>query len=144
MNALTDIALGTASSAASKAIVPWLCLAAIMALGSAGAAGMYAGYEVANARYADEQKKLLVAFAEASTAQKEALKESRRRGDEATGMFLQELRAMTIVNTTINKEVQREIQRTVYTDCKLPDSGAALLIQHVDDVNLKLLESDQP
>lgn len=144
MSALTDLALGTASSATSKAILPWLCLAALLALGSAGAAGMYAGYEVANARYADGQKKLMEAFAEASTAQKEALKESRRRGDEATGVFLKELRAMTIVNTTVNKEVQREIQRTVYTDCKLPDSGAALLIQHVEDVNLKLMESDKP
>lgn len=143
MSVITEIALGTASSAAKKAILPWLFLAAILALGVSFVAGMYGGYEIANARHAADQQKLVTAFAEASTAQKEALKESRQRGDEATGIFLTELRGMTVVNTTINKEVQREVERTVYTDCKLPDSGADLLLRHVNAVNLQLLESDK-
>jgi hypothetical protein len=143
MSAITDIALGTASSAVKKTILPWLFLAAILALGSSGAAGMYAGYEISSARHAEDQKRLLEAYAEASNAQKEALKEARQRGDEAAGIFLSELRGMTIVNTTINKEVRREVEKTIYTDCKLPDSGAELLQRHVNEVNLKLLESDK-
>lgn len=143
MSVITDIALGTASSAAKKAILPWLFLAGIMALGASGATGMYAGYEIAAGRHAEDQKKLLEATAQTSEALKEALKEARQRGDEATGVFLAELRGMKVVNTTINKEVQTEVQKLVYTDCVLPDSGVELLQRHVDMVNMRLLESDK-
>jgi hypothetical protein len=143
MSAITDIALGTASSATKKAILPWLILAGVMALGASGASGMYAGYEIATARHADDQKKLLQASADTADALKEALKEARQRGDDATGVFLEELRGMRVVNTTINKEVQTEVQKLVYTDCVLPDSGVELLQRHVDMVNMRLLESDK-
>lgn len=143
MSVVTDLALGTASSAVKKTVLPWLVLAAVLALGTSGTAGMYAGYEIATGRHAEDQKKILEATAQTSEALKEALKESRQRGDEATGVFLAELRGMKVINTTINKEVQTEVQKLIYTDCVLPDSGVELLQRHVDEVNLRLLESDK-
>jgi hypothetical protein len=143
MSAVTDLVLGTASSATKKALLPWIALASILALGTTGAAGMYGGYEIATARLAREQHKLDQAYADASNAQKEALKQAVQRGNEAGAIFLAELRGMRVVNTTINKEVQKEVQKLIYTDCNLPDSGVDLLQRHVDEVNLRLLESDK-
>lgn len=140
---LTDLALGTASSAAKKAILPWLFLVLVLVLGATGAAGMYAGYEIAAARHAQDREQMLLGYVDAANAQKEALKEARQRGDDASARFIEELRGIKIVNTTINKEVRKETQKLVYTDCKLPDSGADLLQRHVNAVNLKLLESDK-
>ena len=139
MSIVTDLALGTASSAVKRSLLPWFLVAAMLALGSAGAAGMYGGYEIANARYAKERAALQDAQLEALKAKGEALAEATKRGDEVAGNFLAALKDMKIVNTTINNEVRKETEKLVYTDCKLPDSGADLLKKNVDAVNLRLL-----
>lgn len=143
MTVITDLALGTASSATKKAALPWLLLSVLIAIGTAGTAGLYGGYEIATARHMADQQKLVEAYAEAANAQKAALQQAIARGNESSTEFLKELRGMRIVNTTINKEVQTEVQKLIYTDCVLPDSGVDLLQRHVNEVNLRLLESDK-
>lgn len=135
MSIVTDIALGTAK----QSLLPWFILAGILALGSAGAAGMYGGYEIANARYAKDREALNTAQIDALKAKGEALEQANKRGDESAGRFLDALKGIQIVNTTITNEVRKETEKLVYTDCKLPDSGADLLKKNADAVNLRLL-----
>ena len=139
MSIVTDLAMGTATAAVKKTLLPWVIMAAILALGSAGAAGMYGGYEIANARFAADKVNLLNAHLEAAEAQRIALGQAVQRGNEASTTFLEELRGIKIVNTTITNEVRKETEKLVYTDCKLPDTGAALLKKNVDAVNMRLL-----
>jgi flagellar basal body-associated protein FliL len=139
MSAIIDIALGTASSAVKKAILPWLILAATLALGTAGAAGMYAGFEISNARHARDREALQAAQLEAMTISKDALKVAIANGNQVSGEFLAALKGIQIVNTTITNEVRKETEKLIYTDCKLPDSGADLLKRNRDSVNLRLL-----
>lgn len=138
MNLIENVA-GVAVGTAGRSLLPWFILAAILALGSAGAAGMYGGYEIANARYAKERQALQEAQLEAITAKSEALAEATKRGDAVAIDFLAALKDMRVVNTTITNEVRKETEKLVYTDCKLPDSGADLLKKNVDAVNLRLL-----
>ena len=135
MSIVTDIALGTAQ----KSLLPWFILAGILALGSAGAAGMYGGYEIANARNAKDRAELQTAQIEALTASKEALKIAITNSSQVSGEFMAALKGIQIVNTTITQEVRKETEKLVYTDCKLPDSGADLLKKNADAVNLRLL-----
>lgn len=143
MSAITDIALGTASSAVKKTVLPWLFLAAILALGTSGAAGMYAGYEISNARHAADREALLATQLEAMAMSKEALKVAITNGNQVAGEFLEALKGIQIVNTTINNEVRKETEKVIYTDCKLPDSGADLLKRNRDSVNLRLLGKEK-
>lgn len=135
MSLVTDIALGTAK----QSLLPWFILAGVLALGSAGAAGMYGGYEIANARYAKERAALQEAQLEALNAKNEALAQANKRGDDVALNFLVALKDIKVVNTTITNEVRKETEKLVYTDCKLPDSGADLLKKNRDEVNLRLL-----
>ena len=138
MSIVSDVA-GAAVGTAGRSLLPWFLLAAVLALGSAGAAGMYGGYEIATARHAKEREALQQAQLEALKAKNEALAQANKRGDDAAINFLAALRDMRVINTTINKEVEREVEKLVYTDCNLPDSGVDLLQKHVDEVNMRLL-----
>lgn len=124
----------------TRAMLPWLIVAAMLALGITGAAGMYGGYEIANARHAKDREAQLQAYADSAFAMKAALIEAVKRGDETSGTFLVALKGIQIVNTTINKEVRTETEKLIYTDCKVPDSGADLLKKNVDSVNMRLVE----
>ncbi len=138
MSLVSDV-LGATAVTATRPLLPWFILAAVLALGSAGAAGMYGGYEIANARYARDREALQQAQTDALTAKSEALELANKRGDETAGQFLTALKDMRVVNTTVNNEVRKETEKLIYTDCKLPDSGADLLKRHRDAVNLRLL-----
>ncbi|WP_443698633.1 hypothetical protein [Pseudomonas sp.] len=139
MSIVTDLAMGTASAAVKKTLLPWLLVACMLALGSVGAAGMWGGYEIANARNAKDREAILQAHIEVADAQRAAFAQAVLRGNEASTTFLEELRGIKIVNTTITNEVRKETEKLVYTDCKLPDTGAALLKKNVDAVNMRLL-----
>lgn len=119
-------------------MIPWLIVAGMLALSMTGAAGMYGGYEIATARHAQEVAALQSAQIDALNAKAEALKLAVGRGDQVASEFLQALKDLKIVNTTINKEVRTETQKLIYTDCKLPDSGADLLKSNADAVNMRL------
>lgn len=124
----------------TRSMLPWLLLGATLAMGMCGAAGMYGGYEIANARHARDREAMQQAQVDALDASRKALAISMANSAQVSGEFLQALKAIQIVNTTINKEVQRETQKLIYTDCKLPDSGADLLKKNVDSVNMLLLQ----
>jgi hypothetical protein len=49
--------------------------------------------------------------------------------------FMTKLDNIKIVNTTINNTLPKEIQKTVYTTCKLPDSGVQLLQNNIQQLN---------
>ena len=76
---------------------------------------------------------------EALQARTDQYLEAVKRGDQVAGDFYDALRNMRVVNTTINQEVRRETEKLVYTDCRLPDSGADLLGRKVDAVNMRLI-----
>lgn len=135
MSIVTDIAFGSVK----KSLLPWFILAGVLALSSAGAAGMYGGYEIANARFANEREALQTAQIDALTASKEALKIAVTNSAQVSGEFMTALKGIQIVNTTITNEVRKETEKLVYTDCKLPDTGADLLKKNRDAVNLRLL-----
>lgn len=143
MSAIIDIALGTASSAVKKAILPWLLLAALLALGATGATGMYVGSAISDARHAKDREALQASQLEAMTLSKDALKEAVTNSNRVSGEFLVALKGIQIVNTTITNEVRKETEKLIYTDCKLPDSGADLLKRNRDAVNLRLLGKEK-
>lgn len=60
--------------------------------------------------------------------------EQDRRNQISTD-FEAKLDNLHIVNTTINRNVKTEVQKQIYTDCKLPDSGVALINNTADALN---------
>lgn len=128
-----------ASFAISKALSPWLIVASVLAISVTGVAGMYAGYEIANARHARAVSELKDAQIAALKARTDQYLEAVSRGDQVAGDFYDALRNIKVVNTSITQEVRREVEKLVYTDCRLPDSGADLLSKKVDEINMRLL-----
>jgi uncharacterized protein YpuA (DUF1002 family) len=124
-----------------KAAFPWLVAACVMALSATGLAGMYGGYEIAQGRHAADQIALAQAQAVALSQAADRLREARGRGDEIADRFEGKLDNIKIENKTFNNETRVETEKLVYTDCKLPDTGADLLKRHVDSVNARLLGS---
>lgn len=60
--------------------------------------------------------------------------ETSRRND-ISQKFEDKLDNLKIVNTTITKNVTTELQKQIYTDCKLPTSGTALINSNADQLN---------
>jgi hypothetical protein len=60
--------------------------------------------------------------------------ETDRRND-ISQKFEDKLDNLKIVNTTITKNVTTELQKQIYTDCKLPASGTALINANADQLN---------
>ncbi|WOL24241.1 hypothetical protein fHeYen801_031 [Yersinia phage fHe-Yen8-01] len=126
-----------------RKMLPWLIVAALVALLGAGGSGLYFGYksgfDSASLIFTKDQ----IALVE---AQRDALneKEARRRDAEARSQmvetnFLTALKNMQIVNKTYNNTVQKETEKLVYTDCKLPDSGREILMSKAKDVNAQFV-----
>lgn len=44
-----------------------------------------------------------------------------------------------IINRTYNNKVVQETEKLVYTDCKLPPSGRALLVENAREINAQLV-----
>lgn len=89
---------------------PYLIIAALLAVLSAGAGGFKLGADHEIASQAREQKHIADAIAAATAAAAE------------------EISKIRVVNTTIQNEVQREIRtNTVYADCKHSDDGLRIL-----------------
>lgn len=132
-------AASLALNTTKRSLLPWFLVAALLALSATGVAGMYAGYSIAAGRYAKDREAMLQAQAEAADAAQRAYEAAVKRGDEVSASFQTALDNLKVVNTTINRQVQVETQKLVYTDCKLPDSGADLLKKQVDEVNMRLL-----
>jgi hypothetical protein len=57
------------------------------------------------------------------------------RRNQIASVFEDKLDNLHIVNTTINRTVKTELQKQIYTDCKLPDSGVALINNNADLLN---------
>jgi hypothetical protein len=68
----------------------------------------------------------LVAAKQEQMVQKQIDTETERR-NQISSVFEQKLDNLHIVNTTINKNTKTEVQKQIYTDCKLPDTGVALI-----------------
>jgi hypothetical protein len=95
----------------------------------------------AQGRHAADQIALAQAQAVALSQAADRLREARGRGDEIADRFEGKLDNIKIENKTFNNETRVETEKLVYTDCKLPDTGADLLKRHVDSVNARLLGS---
>ena len=129
--------IGDATSTASKPLLPWFIAVAVVLLATSGLSGMYAGYEIANGRFAKDKLDMAAANTEAMRAKDAALQAAYANSNEVSDNFMKALKSIRIVNKTFNNEVQREVQKLVYTDCKLPDSGMAILSQHISAINSK-------
>lgn len=57
------------------------------------------------------------------------------RRNQISSIFEDKLDNLHIVNTTINRTVKQELQKQIYTDCKLPDTGVALINNTADQLN---------
>lgn len=123
----------------TRATLPWLLLGAMVALVGTGGAGMYYGKKIADADHAATILDLKNAHIHALQARTDQYLQAVARGDEVANRFEKALQSIKIENKTFNNEVQREIEKVVYTDCRLPDSGADLLSKQVDAVNMRLL-----
>lgn len=127
----------------TKQTFPWLILAAVLALGLTGAAGVHIGRQLSDAEHAKDREALQASQLEAMTISKDALKLAVANSAQVSGEFMLALRGIQIVNTTITQEVRKETEKLIYTDCKLPDSGADLLKRNRDSVNLRLLGKEK-
>lgn len=58
-----------------------------------------------------------------------------KRAEEISSRFEDKLAKLKVVNRTINNEVRREVEKQVYTDCKVPESGRAVLGRAVGIAN---------
>lgn len=138
MDALA-LVTGAAGLTIRRAMFPWLIAGALAAAMAVGGAALYGGYEIASARHARQMLALQQAQNQALEAKNQLLLQAQARADEIAGRFQTALDQLRVVNKTFNNEIHREVEKTVYTDCKLPQTGAALLNQHVDAVNAAIL-----
>lgn len=76
----------------------------------------------------------ILAAKQQEVVQQQINQETDRRNQIATD-FEAKLDNLHIVNTTINRNVKTEVQKQIYTDCKLPDSGVALINNSADALN---------
>jgi TorA maturation chaperone TorD len=76
----------------------------------------------------------LVAAKQEQVLQQQINTETDRRNQIATD-FENKLDNLKIVNTTVNRTVTQELTKQIYTDCKLPDSGVALINNSADQLN---------
>jgi hypothetical protein len=76
----------------------------------------------------------LVSAKQEQVLQAQITTEQDRRNQISTD-FEGKLDNLKIVNTTINRNVKTEVQKQVYTDCKLPVSGVALINNSADALN---------
>lgn len=120
-------------------MLPWLIAAVTLVLSIVGVSGMYAGYEIANARNAQVISQIKDAQIEALKARADQHREALARSDQVSTDFFNALKNLRVVNKTITAEVRHEVEKLVYTDCKLPDSGAELLLRKVEALNLRLV-----
>lgn len=65
----------------------------------------------------------------------EKVEAANARAEEIASRFENKLASMKVVNRTINNEVRREVEKQVYTDCKVPESGRAVLGRAVGVAN---------
>lgn len=130
---------GAAGLTVQRAMLPWLIVGALGAAIAVGGAGLYGGYEIANARHAGQMLAQQQAQNQALEAKNQLLLQAQARADEIAGHFQAALDQLRVVNKTFNNEIRHEVEKTVYTDCKLPQTGAALLNQHIDAVNAAIL-----
>lgn len=146
MNVLTAAeSLGeTAVSTATKPMLPWILLGAMLAGCLCVGAGMYLGYELANGRNAKEWSDLKDAQAVALKAKTDAYVAANARGDEIAGKFETLLKNIKIENKTFNSTVRTEVEKAVYTTCILPDTGTDLLQKHATAANLRLMMQVPP
>lgn len=128
---------------AKKAALPWIIAAFLFAILAAGGAGMYFGYQIADAKAANDKLQLANAYNDAMAEREKRRLDAESRGRTVEGDFLTALQNMQVVNKTYNNEIVKETEKLVYTDCKLPDSGVDLLNKHIDDVNMRLIGKDK-
>lgn len=66
----------------------------------------------------------------------EQIKEKQAVVDKISTDFENKLANLKVVNTTINRNYTKELTNTVYTDCKIPTTGVALVNDTVVKLNL--------
>ena len=124
---------------AKKAALPWIIAAFLFAIIAAGGVGMYFGYQIADAKAANDKLQLANAYNDAMAEREKRRLDAEARGHTVESDFLTALQNMQVVNKTYNNEIVKETEKLVYTDCKVPDSGVDLLNKHIDDVNMRLI-----
>lgn len=131
--------LVAAGTTVNRALLPWMIAAGVVALSVVGVSGMYVGYEIASARNAKVVADIKTAQIEALRARAVQYEDAVKRSDQVSVDFFTALKNLRVVNKTVTAEVRHEVEKLVYTDCKVPDSGAELLRRKVDQVNLRLI-----
>jgi protein-tyrosine-phosphatase len=63
------------------------------------------------------------------------VKTEQDRRDQITDVFIKKLDSIQIVNTTVNKNFTKELTNTVYTDCKVPETGVDLINLSASQLN---------
>lgn len=76
----------------------------------------------------------ILAAKQQQVVQQQINQETDRR-NQISSVFEAKLDNLKVVNTTINRNVKTEVQKQIYTDCKLPDSGVALINNSADALN---------
>jgi hypothetical protein len=127
-------------STVSKSSTPWIILAVVLGLFTAGAVGAYLGYHYGTGQAAADKAQMLQAFNTALQQSEARRKDEEVRGTQVVKTFLARLDNIKIVNRTYNSTLQKETEKLVYTDCKVPDSGVDLLNKHITDANLILIQ----
>jgi hypothetical protein len=123
----------------SKSATPWILLAIVLGLFTAGATGAYLGYQYGTGKAAEDKSKMLAAYNEALTQAELRRKDAESKGNQIVNDFVSRLDNLKVVNKTYNNNLKTETQKLVYTDCKLPDSGVDLLNKHINEANLILI-----
>jgi hypothetical protein len=85
-------------------------------------------------RHEQSQSDALLAVKQQQVMQQKIDTETDRR-NQISQAFEDKLDNLKIVNTTINKTVTQELQKQIYTDCKLPSTGVALINSNADQLN---------
>jgi hypothetical protein len=76
----------------------------------------------------------IIAAKQQQVVQQQINAETDRR-NQISSVFEAKLDNLHIVNTTITRNVKSEVQKQIYTDCKLPDTGVALINNSADALN---------
>jgi hypothetical protein len=85
-------------------------------------------------QHTQKESDALLAVKDQTIMQTKIDNEAARRND-ISQKFEDKLDNLKIVNTTINKTVTQELQKQIYTDCKLPATGVALINSNADQLN---------
>ncbi|ECN9265234.1 hypothetical protein ZL58_14455 [Salmonella enterica subsp. enterica serovar Typhimurium] len=106
----------------------------IMALVS-GCIGLFIGYNVAENHYQSDRLELVKTQNQALAERDKHINELSARNVELTNQFLDKLDHINVGYKEFADKLRDELKNDIYTQCKLPASGQALLKEHIQKAN---------